>query len=41
MFTFLLALLFILKICLGVKSNNSEFIKKCYGGEGQEIIQNI
>ena len=41
MFPFLLALLFILKIRLGVQSNILEFIQKRYGGEGQEIIQNI
>ena len=33
MFPFLLALLFILKIRLGVQSNILEFIKKCYGVE--------
>ena len=41
MFPFLLALLFIFKIRLGVKSNILEVIKKRYGGEGKEIIQNI
>ena len=41
MFPFLLALLFILKIRLGVQSNILEFIKKSYGGEGKKIIQNI
>ena len=37
MFPFLLALLFILKIRLGVQSNISEFIKKRYGGEGKKF----
>ena len=37
MFPFLLALLFILKIRLGVQSNISEFIRKRYGGEGKKL----
>ena len=37
MFPFLLALLFILKIRLGVQSNI--FIKKCYGGEGKKLFR--
>ena len=41
MFPFLLALLFILKIRLGVQSNILEFIKKTLRRGGQEIIQNI
>ena len=39
MFPFLLALLFILKIRLWVQSNNSEFIKKRYGGEGKKLFR--
>ena len=39
MFPFLLTLLFILKIRLGVQSNNSEFIKKRYGREGKKLIR--
>ena len=39
MFPFLLALLFILKICLGVQSNILEFIKKRYGGEGKKLFR--
>ena len=38
MFPFFLALLFILKIRLGVQSNILEFIKKCYGGD---VLLNI
>ena len=41
MFPFLLALLFILKIRLGVQSNILEFIKKTLRQGRQEIIQNI
>ena len=41
MFPFLIALLFILKIRLGVQSNILQVIKKRYGAGGQEIIQNI
>ena len=40
MFPFLLALLFILKIRLGVQSN-IEFIQEMLRRGGQEIIQNI
>ena len=39
MFPFLLALLFILKIRLGVQSNILEFIKKRYGGEGKKLFR--
>ena len=41
MFPFLLALLFILKIRLGVQSNILEFIQEMLRRGGQEIIQNI
>ena len=39
MFPFLLALLFISKIRLGVKSYILEFIKKRYGGEGKKLFR--
>ena len=39
MFPFLLALLFILKIRLGVQSNILEVIKKCYGGKGKKLFR--
>ena len=39
MFPYLLALLFILKIRLGVQSNILEFIKKCYGEEGKKLFR--
>ena len=39
MFPFLLALLFILKIRLGVQSNILEVIKKRYGGEGKKFFR--
>ena len=39
MFPFHLALLFILKIRLGVQSNILEFIKKRYGGESNKLFR--
>ena len=36
---FFLALLFILKISLGVQSNILEFIKKCYCGESKKLFR--
>ena len=39
MFPFLLALLFILKIRLGVHSNILEVIKKRYGVEGKKLFR--
>ena len=39
MFPFLLALLFILKIRLGIQSNILEFIKKRYGEEGKKCFR--
>ena len=41
MFPFLLALLFILKIRLGVQSNILEFIKKRYGGRARNYSEHI
>ena len=41
MFPFLLALLFVLKIRLGVQSNILEVIQETLRRGGQEIIQNI
>ena len=39
MFPYLLAILFILKIRLGVQSNILEFIKKRYGEEGKKLCR--
>ena len=39
MFIFLFALLFILKIRLGIQSNILEVINKRYGGEGKKLFR--